>query len=114
MGVKEVAGWLEDIINSSAIPHERDVNTVSRALTSEKISTLVNDFARAAQRAVQAIFDAIEIHAAHGYLLYQFLSPVSNQRTDRYGGSFNNRIRLLVKVCDVSRVIMSDIVPLLV
>lgn len=52
----------------------------------------------AAKRAVEADFDVIEMHAAHGYLFHEFISPVSNHRTDEYGGSFENRIRLLLEV----------------
>ncbi|MFG6445103.1 NADH:flavin oxidoreductase/NADH oxidase [Microbacterium sp. P07] len=62
------------------------------------IDKVVADFAAAARRAVDAGFDVLEVHAAHGYLLHQFVSPLSNQRTDEYGGSFENRIRLLTRV----------------
>lgn len=68
------------------------------ALTQDDITQLIADFAAAAQRAVEAGFDLIEIHAAHGYLLHQFLSPLSNQRTDAYGGSLENRLRLTLEV----------------
>ncbi|GKZ28433.1 hypothetical protein AbraIFM66950_007101 [Aspergillus brasiliensis] len=114
MAVKEVGGWPDEIIGPSAIPHEGGINTIPRALTEEEINILINDFAQAAKRAVQAGFDAIEIHSAHGYLLHQFLSPVSNRRTDKYGGSFENRIRLLVEVCDAIRASIPDTMPLLV
>ncbi|OJJ65689.1 hypothetical protein ASPBRDRAFT_49584 [Aspergillus brasiliensis CBS 101740] len=114
MAVKEVGGWPDEIIGPSAIPHEEGINTVPRAVTEEEINILINDFAQAAKRAVQAGFDAIEIHSAHGYLLHQFLSPISNRRTDRYGGSFENRIRLLVEVCDTIRASIPDTMPLLV
>ncbi|GKZ26956.1 hypothetical protein AbraIFM66951_003909 [Aspergillus brasiliensis] len=114
MAVKEVGGWPDEIIGPSAIPHEEGINTIPRALTEEEINILINDFAQAAKRAVQAGFDAIEIHSAHGYLLHQFLSPVSNRRTDKYGGSFENRIRLLVEVCDAIRASIPDTMPLLV
>ena len=63
-----------------------------------EIQNLIDDFASAAKRAVYAGFELIEIHAAHGYLLHQFLSPISNQRTDQYGGCFENRIRLTLDV----------------
>jgi 2,4-dienoyl-CoA reductase-like NADH-dependent reductase (Old Yellow Enzyme family) len=75
---------------------------------------LIKDFAEAAERAVKANFDAIEIHAAHGYLLHQFLSPVSNKRTDRYGGSFENRIRLLLEVSESIRASIPKTMPLLI
>ncbi|XRM37486.1 NADH-dependent flavin oxidoreductase [Aspergillus tubingensis] len=114
MAVKEVGGWPDEIVGPSAIAHEDGVNTVPRALSGEEIEELVKDFAGAAKRAVRAGFDAIEVHAAHGYLLHQFLSPVSNRRTDRYGGSFENRIRLLLEVCDAIRGVIPDTMPLLV
>ena len=68
------------------------------ALTLEEIETVKNSFVQAAIRAEKASYDAVELHAAHGYLLFSFLSPISNQRTDSYGGNFNNRIRFLVEV----------------
>ncbi|BCR93877.1 NADH:flavin oxidoreductase/NADH oxidase [Aspergillus luchuensis] len=114
MAVKEVGGWPDEIVGPSAIAHEEGVNAVPRALSGEEVNDLVKDFAGAAKRAVRAGFDAIEVHAAHGYLLHQFLSPVSNRRTDRYGGSFENRIRLLLEVCDAIRDTIPDTMPLLV
>ncbi|GLB03978.1 hypothetical protein AtubIFM57258_009694 [Aspergillus tubingensis] len=114
MAVKEVGGWPDEIIGPSAIAHEEGVNAVPRALSEAEVEELVRDFAGAAKRAVGAGFDAIEVHAAHGYLLHQFLSPVSNRRTDRYGGSFENRIRLLLEVCDAIRDAIPDTMPLLV
>jgi 2,4-dienoyl-CoA reductase-like NADH-dependent reductase (Old Yellow Enzyme family) len=67
------------------------------ALDIEAIEKVKSDFRSAAKRAIKAGFDVIEIHAAHGYLLHQFLSPLSNKRTDQYGGSLENRIRLLLE-----------------
>ncbi|OJZ89210.1 hypothetical protein ASPFODRAFT_484199 [Aspergillus luchuensis CBS 106.47] len=114
MAVKEVGGWPDEIVGPSAIAHEEGVNAVPRALSGEEVEELVRDFSGAAKRAVRAGFDAIEVHAAHGYLLHQFLSPVSNRRTDRYGGSFENRVRLLLEVCDAIRDAIPDTMPLLV
>ena len=74
-----------------------------RALTAGGVADLVESFARAALLAKNAGFDAVQIHAAHGYLLNQFLSPVTNQRTDAYGGSTENRARLLVEVARAVR-----------
>jgi 2,4-dienoyl-CoA reductase-like NADH-dependent reductase (Old Yellow Enzyme family) len=74
-----------------------------RALTVEDIDGIVADFADAARRAADAGFDLVEIHAAHGYLAHQFLSPLSNLRTDDYGGSFENRARFLLRVVDAVR-----------
>ncbi|MNL31867.1 NADPH dehydrogenase [compost metagenome] len=66
----------------------------------EEIKETIADFKIAARRAVQAGYDIIEIHAAHGYLIHQFLSPLSNIRTDQYGGSFQNRILFLLEIVD--------------
>ena len=75
---------------------------------------MVSAFADAARRADTAGFDFVEIHAAHGYLLHEFLSPLANQRTDQYGGSFDNRIRLLLEVADAVRAAWPDHLPLFV
>lgn len=77
--------------HSERIPHELSV---------EEIKTLVEDFRKAAERAVEAGFDVLEIHAAHGYLIHQFLSPLSNIRTDEYGGNPENRARFLMEIVD--------------
>lgn len=76
---------------SERIPHE---------LSAEEIKNLAKDFGKAAKRAVESGFDVIEIHAAHGYLIHQFLSPISNLRTDNYGGNFENRSRFLLQIID--------------
>ncbi len=83
-------------------------------LSCNEITTIVVEFASAAGRALAAGFPVIEIHAAHGYLLHQFLSPLSNQRTDNYGGSFANRTRLLREVITAVRAIWPDRLPVLV
>ncbi len=72
------------------------------------IEKVIDDFVAAAKRAVEIGYDVIEIHAAHGYLLHQFYSPVSNKREDEYGGSFNNRIRLLLEVTDAIKKVLGD------
>jgi 2,4-dienoyl-CoA reductase-like NADH-dependent reductase (Old Yellow Enzyme family) len=84
------------------------------ALDLAGIQTITRAFTRAAQRALQAGFDLVELHSAHGYLLHEFLSPLSNRRTDQYGGSFENRIRLLVEVVDAVRGVWPAELPLLV
>lgn len=84
-----------------------------RALEVGEIEALVESFADAASRARAAGFDLAEIHAAHGYLLHEFLSPLSNHRDDRYGGSFANRTRLLLEVVDAVRARLAG-APLLV
>lgn len=76
---------------------------VPQALDKAGIDDVIGAFAAAARRALRAGFDVVEIHAAHGYLLHEFLSPISNQRTDEYGGSFANRTRLLLAVTDAVR-----------
>ena len=73
-----------------------------RALETEEIPGIINDFRQATANAREAGFDYIELHAAHGYLLHQFMSPASNQRTDQYGGSIENRTRLTLEVVDAS------------
>ncbi|MFC5751477.1 NADH:flavin oxidoreductase/NADH oxidase [Actinomadura rugatobispora] len=85
-----------------------------REATAEELAGVVRSFRDAARRAGAAGFDLIEIHAGHGYLLHQFLSPLSNRRTDRYGGSFENRTRLLREVVDAVRGVWPDGMPLLV
>jgi 2,4-dienoyl-CoA reductase-like NADH-dependent reductase (Old Yellow Enzyme family) len=76
---------------------------VPKALDQAGIDAVVEGFRQAARRALKAGFDLVEIHAAHGYLLHQFLSPLANQRTDEYGGSFENRTRLALQVVDAVR-----------
>ncbi|MEA5140202.1 NADPH dehydrogenase NamA [Arcicella rigui] len=88
-------GW--QVVAPSTIPFN-DTYGIPEALTKAGIEKVVNDFKMAAARALEAGFSVIEIHAAHGYLVHQFLSPLSNQRTDEYGGSFDNRIRLLLEI----------------
>lgn len=83
------------------------------ALDLDGIDAVVSAFAAAAVRAVAAGFRMLEVHAAHGYLLHQFLSPLSNQRTDAYGGSLENRARLLLRVVDAVRDAVGD-TPVLV
>ncbi|GAA4352896.1 NADH:flavin oxidoreductase/NADH oxidase [Hymenobacter saemangeumensis] len=84
-----------------------------QALTLDGIRQVVDDFRAAARRARQAGFRVVELHAAHGYLLHQFLSPLSNTRTDAYGGSFDNRTRLLREVVAATREVWPAELPLL-
>lgn len=86
----------------------------SAALDKAGIEKVKSDFKAAAVRAMQAGFKVIEIHAAHGYLLHQFYSTLSNHRTDNYGGSFNNRIKLLTGVVDAVKEIWPETLPLFV
>ncbi len=82
-------------------------------LDEDGIALVVRAFAEAAGRAAEAGFQVVELHAAHGYLLHQFLSPLSNQRTDRYGGSFENRTRIVREVVEAVRRTWPDRLPLL-
>lgn len=93
----EARGWQTGA--PSAIPFVEN-GLIPDALTADGIEKILADFEAAAQRSVTAGFKVLEIHAAHGYLLHQFLSPLSNHRTDEYGGSFANRIRLLLAVVE--------------
>ena len=85
-----------------------------RALALDELPAVVAAFAAAARRAIDAGFDLVELHAAHGYLLHQFLSPLSNTRTDTYGGSLENRARLLLEIVRAVRAEIGAQVPLLV
>src|SRR6185312_8078858 len=87
------------IVAPSPIPFAPDYDT-PQELTKQAIAGVVEAFAAAARRATAAGFQVIEIHAAHGYLLHQFLSPLSNQRRDAYGGSLENRSRLTCEVVE--------------
>lgn len=86
-------------VSASAIPF-RDGDVEPIALDKAGIRKVISDFRDAAKRALAAGYKVIEIHGAHGYLVHQFLSPLSNKRTDEYGGSFENRIRLLLEIID--------------
>jgi 2,4-dienoyl-CoA reductase-like NADH-dependent reductase (Old Yellow Enzyme family) len=95
----------------SAIPFDHDWQ-VPQALDIHGIREIVADFRAAAVRAKEAGFKLIELHGAHGYLLHQFLSPLSNHRNDEYGGSFENRTRLLREVITTVREVWPDDLPL--
>lgn len=104
LGGKPIAlangGWTP--VAPSPVPFDAGY-TVPRELTVTEIDQIVADFQAAARRALVAGFQVVEIHAAHGYLLHEFYSPLSNQRRDEYGGSFENRIRLLLRVAKTVR-----------
>jgi 2,4-dienoyl-CoA reductase-like NADH-dependent reductase (Old Yellow Enzyme family) len=82
-------------------------------LTPAELREIVEAFVAAAKRSVRAGFDVIEIHAAHGYLIHEFLSPLANHRTDEYGGAFENRIRFAIEVVKAVRAAIPDSMPLL-
>ena len=107
---KEEGGW--QTVSASDIPYNN--MPTPHALTIDEIKELTNQFAQAAKRAENAGFDVIEIHAAHGYLLHQFYSPLTNHRTDQYGGSFENRIRFLLEVTKKIRETIKETTPLFV
>ncbi len=103
-------GWPTVAPSSVAYPGY----AVPREMTADDIKELSAAFAAAARRALDAGFEFIEIHAAHGYLLHQFLSPLSNQRSDAYGGNLENRARALLETIDAVRTEVGTEVPLLV
>jgi len=101
------------VIGPSALPYGAGSH-MPREATRADMDKVAADFAAAARRGVQAGFDLIEVHAAHGYLLSSYLSPVSNKRTDRYGGSLENRLRFPLEVFDAVRAGAGDAVPVTV
>jgi 2,4-dienoyl-CoA reductase-like NADH-dependent reductase (Old Yellow Enzyme family) len=105
-------GW--ETIAPSAIPFGGDLPKVPRAMMEADILRVQNDFVAAAKRAAAAGFNWLELHAAHGYLFNEFLSPLANHRTDKYGGSFENRIRLLFDTVRAIRKVWPDHLPLAV
>jgi 2,4-dienoyl-CoA reductase-like NADH-dependent reductase (Old Yellow Enzyme family) len=118
---KDIGGWPDEVKGPSGgvnqtwdgfFDSEKSRFWPPKALTTQEVKEVVQDFAKAAERGVKAGVDAIEIHAAHGYLLHQFLSPISNRRTDEYGGSFENRTRLLFEVIKAIRNVIPASTPL--
>lgn len=105
-----VGGWVDNVKAPSAISFSNDGIT-PKAMTREEIDQLKEAWVAATKRALAAGADFIEIHAAHGYLLSSFLSPSSNQRTDEYGGSFENRIRLVLEIAQLSRETVGPHIP---
>lgn len=106
---KSAGGW--QTVAPSAIPFY-DTDDAPAALTKEAIQKCITDFKMAAVRAVKAGYKVIEIHAAHGYLINEFLSPLSNHRTDEYGGSFENRIKFLLEIIDAIQTVWPTELPL--
>ncbi len=104
-------GW--QTVAPSAIGFHDD-DPLPHALTEPEIDEVKQAFVAATQRAIQAGFTLIELHAAHGYLLHEFLSPLSNQRTDKYGGSLENRLRLTIETATAMRSVMPNEMPLFV
>jgi 2,4-dienoyl-CoA reductase-like NADH-dependent reductase (Old Yellow Enzyme family) len=118
----DVGGWPDNVVgpmggeewtwDMKKLDDEASGFCAPRALSEKEIGQLVQDWASAACRAVKAGIDVIEIHAAHGYLIHQFLSPITNQRTDAYGGSFENRIKLLLEIIQAIRAVIPSTMPL--
>ncbi len=107
----EQGGWQP--IAPSAIAYDDRLATPT-AMNQAEIDRIVAAFAKGAERALAAGFRMVEVHAAHGYLLHSFHSPLANQRDDRYGGSFENRTRLIVKIVRAIRKVWPDALPLAV
>ena len=107
----EERGWLP--VAPSAVPF-KEGDKIPHELTKDEIKKVINDFRDAAERALKCGFKVVEIHAAHGYLINEFYSPVSNFRTDEYGGSFENRIRLLLEIIEAVKEVWPKEYPLFV
>lgn len=107
----DAGGW-SPLLAPSAVPFGSRSQT-PEALDVAGIRRIVDAFRDAARRSLDAGFQVIELHGAHGYLLHEFLSPLANHRTDEYGGSFENRVRFVVEVTDAVRSVWPDRLPLL-
>lgn len=115
-------GWPEDVVgpmggeewtwDEKKLDDESGGYWAPRALSEVEIGELVADWAKAAERSVKAGVDVIELHGAHGYMIHQFLSPITNRRTDKYGGSFENRTRLLIEIIQAIRKVIPESMPL--
>ncbi len=103
-------GWTP--VAPSAVAFGGELTKVPQALTVAGIEQVQADFVAAAQRSLAAGYEWLELHAAHGYLFHEFLSPLSNRRTDAYGGSFENRIRFLIETTRAVRAVWPDRLPL--
>ena len=103
-------GW-DNVMAPSPVPFAPNYPR-PQELSLDGIAQVIASFRAAAIRALAAGFQVVELHAAHGYLLHEFLSPIANERNDRYGGSFENRTRLLIEVTDAVRAVWPDELPL--
>lgn len=108
---KELDGWPDNVYGPSAVPYN-DRHATPKAMTKDDIEKFKAAFVAATKRALKLGVDAIEIHNAHGYLLHEFVSPAVNQRTDEYGGSFENRTRLTLEIVDLARATIPKDMPL--
>jgi 2,4-dienoyl-CoA reductase-like NADH-dependent reductase (Old Yellow Enzyme family) len=109
---EQEGGW-NDIVAPSAVAFAPNY-PMPAAVTVERIASIVDAFGKAAQRALDAGFRVLEIHSAHGYFLHEFLSPLSNHRSDQYGGSFENRTRIVREVVNRVRQYWPERLPLLI
>jgi NADPH2 dehydrogenase len=107
--LKEVTGTIPLAPSATANPRRGDM---PREITQKEIGYIVNAFKDASRRVKEAGFDAVEIHSAHGYLLNQFLSPLTNKRTDEYGGDISNRIRIHLQVIQAVRAAVGPDFPI--
>jgi 2,4-dienoyl-CoA reductase-like NADH-dependent reductase (Old Yellow Enzyme family) len=113
-GTKTTYNLGERLIYAPSEVCERGTRTLGKAMTLDEIDYIVQAFANASLRAKESGFDGVEIHAAHAYLINQFLSPYYNQRDDQYGGSLDNRMRLLLDIYAEIRKLVGDEYPILV
>jgi len=111
--LEESAGGWRDVVAPSAVPFSASY-AMPIALTVEGIAAVVRAFGEAARRTLEAGYRVIELHGAHGYLLHEFLSPLSNQRTDHYGGSFENRTRIVRETVEAVRTQWPECFPLFI
>lgn len=110
MATEKVGGWPNGVLGPSNVPFT-DRFPVPKEMSKEDIERFKSNWVAAVKRAVKAGVDFIEIHNAHGYLLMSFLSPAANKRTDEYGGSFENRIRLSMEIAKLTRQNVPDYMP---
>jgi 2,4-dienoyl-CoA reductase-like NADH-dependent reductase (Old Yellow Enzyme family) len=111
---KEVGGWPYDVVGPTAKPFGAHAYPQPRAISSAEIRQVGEGFKATTLQAAHAGFDIIGLHLAHGYLVSSFMSPAVNTRTNRYGGSFENRVRLALELADNTRSSLPDTMPLLV
>jgi 2,4-dienoyl-CoA reductase-like NADH-dependent reductase (Old Yellow Enzyme family)/thioredoxin reductase len=109
-GAAQHSDTFQPVVSSSTVIDEYEKHR-PHPLTGQEIGDLLEAYSLAARRAVEAGFDALELHGAHGYLIQQFLSPLLNQRVDQWGGSLENRMRFLVSVLRTVRIAIDDAIP---
>lgn len=100
------------LVSASALPYIEGISQVPQAMTRQQMDVVKDEFVQATQRAVDAGFDWLELHCAHGYLLSSFISPLTNLRTDDYGGSLENRLRYPLEVFNAMRAVWPEHLPM--